>query len=474
MQDFELTIQEAAEAIRRGVMTAVSYAESLIDRAEQAGELNAFIFCDVAQVLNDAWASDQIRKRRGVLGPLHGVPIALKDNIDTAMMPTTGGTSTLLDHVPKQNAVVTQKLIDAGAIIFGKANLHELASGVTSHNRYFGAVRNPYDSTRIPGGSSGGVAAAVAAGVVPGGIGTDTGGSVRIPSALCGIVGFRPTSGRWSQQGILPVSHTRDTAGPMARTVADCQLLDSVVTGDDATGLEVSMQGLRLGVPRAHFWDDLETQTACLMENVLVRLRDAGAVLIEADIDDIARLDYEAGFPIALHETVGDLNAYLAAHQLPVDYQQLVAQCDSPDVRKMLQSLAGEAAISTPVYRHARDVLRPQLQMRYRDYFAEHDVAAIIFPTTPLPAARIGEDETLMLNGEQKPTFLTFIRNTSPASVAGIAGITLPVAQTDTGLPLGLEIDTLSNHDAVLMAIARAMERILPALPPPSFGKPRS
>ena len=187
------------------------------------------------------------------------MPLALKDNLDTAEMPTTGGTPGLRGHRPKHNAPVVQKLLDAGAIAFGKTNLHELAYGITNNNAAFGAARNPYDRTRIPGASSGGVGVAVAARMAPGGIGSDTGGSVRIPAALCGIVGFRPTTGRWSQAGIVPISHTRDTAGPMTRSVADCALLDHVVTGS-ALPPAASLKGLRLGVPRAHFWDPLDRE----------------------------------------------------------------------------------------------------------------------------------------------------------------------------------------------------------------------
>ena len=210
MDPTALTISEAAAAIRRGEMTALAYAEALLAQAEKAASLNAFIHHDPEQVRAAARAADA--KGGAGAGPLHGVPLALKDNLDTADMPTTGGTPGLKGHRPKRNAEVVQKLLDAGAIAFGKANLHELAYGITNNNAAFGAARNPYDPTRIPGGSSGGVGAAVGARIVPGGIGSDTGGSVRVPAALCGIVGFRPTTGRWSQAGVVPISHTRDTA----------------------------------------------------------------------------------------------------------------------------------------------------------------------------------------------------------------------------------------------------------------------
>ena len=469
MDPTTLTIGEAAAALRQGDLSALAYADALLARAAQTAPLNAFIHLDADAVRAAARAADERKASGAPLGALHGVPLALKDNLDTAAMPTTGGTPGLKGNQPKQNAPVVQKLLDAGALVFGKANLHELAYGITNNNGAFGAARNPYDRTRIPGGSSGGVGVAVGARVVPGGVGTDTGGSVRVPAALCGIVGFRPTTGRWSSAGVVPISHTRDTPGPMTRSVADCALLDSVVTGS-AAGIEaISLQGLRFGVPRAHFWEPLDAETARLMADVLARLKDAGAVLVEADIPEVARLDGEAGFPIALYETVVDLNAYLAAHGSTLRYAELVAQCGSPDVKGLLQSLHGEAAIPEAAYRHALDVLRPQLQAAYRDHFARHDVAAVIFPTTPLPAAPIGEDETVLMNGERVPTFFTFIRNSSPGSVAGIPGISLPAAMTAAGLPLGLELDGAAGADARLLAVARAVERVLPKQPPPGL-----
>jgi indoleacetamide hydrolase len=361
---------------------------------------------------------------------------------------------------------VVQKLLDAGAIVFGKTNLHELAYGITNNNAAFGPARNPYDPSRIPGASSGGVGVAVAARMAPGGIGSDTGGSVRIPAALCGIVGFRPTTGRWPQAGVVPISHTRDTAGPMTRSVADCELIDAVVTGS-RSGAAVSLKGLRLGVPRAHFWAPLDAEVARLMEGMLAALKEAGAVLVEADIADVGRLDNEAGFPIALYETVADLDAYLAGHGSPMRYAELVAQCASPDVAGLLQSLHGAGAIPAAAYRHALDVQRPQLQAAYRDHFARHDLAALVLPTTPLAAAPIGDDETVALNGERVPTFPTFIRNTSPGSVAGIPGISVPAALTKAGLPLGLELDGPAGSDAQLLAIARAVEALLPKMPAP-------
>ena len=212
---YELGVAGAAAAIRSGDITAENLADALLARAAANASLTAFITLDPDGVRAAARLADRRRASGASLGPLHGVPLALKDNLDTADLPTSGGTPGLKGHRPKRNAAIVEALLAAGAIVLGKCNLHELAFGITNNNTTFGPARNPYAPDRIPGGSSGGTGVAVAARLAPGGVGTDTGGSVRVPAALCGIVGFRPSTGRWSQAGVVPISHTRDTPGPM-------------------------------------------------------------------------------------------------------------------------------------------------------------------------------------------------------------------------------------------------------------------
>ena len=209
----DLGVAEAAKAIRTGDIKAEALADALLARAAAQKDLNAFITLEPDKVRAAAREADQHRASGASIGPLHGVPLALKDNLDTADYPTAGGTPGLTGNRPKRNAVIVQALLDAGAIALGKCNLHELAYGITNNNAAFGPARNPYAPDRIPGASSGGTGVAVAARLAPGGIGSDTGGSVRIPAALCGLTGLRPTTGRWSQAGIVPISHTRVTAG---------------------------------------------------------------------------------------------------------------------------------------------------------------------------------------------------------------------------------------------------------------------
>ena len=394
----ELGAAEAAAAIRSGDMSAQALVEALLDRCARAAPLNAFISLDPDAVRAAARVADQRRRRGERLGALHGVPLVLKDNFDTADFPTTAGTPALAAHRPRRNGTAVQRLLDAGALILGKANLQELAYGPTSNNAAFGPVRNPYDPTRIPGGSSGGTGAAVAARLAPAGLGTDTAGSVRVPGSLCGVTSFRPTTLRWPQAGIVPISHTRDTAGPMARCVADCGLIDGIVTGGSTEVAAARLDGLRIGLPRGHFWEDLDSEVERILEPVLAQLRDAGVVLVEGDVADVAALDRVAGFPIALYEFVTDLNDYLTEHATGLDFARVVAQAKSPMVRNALIGLTGADAISETVYREALGTHRPKLQETYGRYFAERGVAVMVFPTTPLPAAKIGEDDTVVLN----------------------------------------------------------------------------
>jgi mandelamide amidase len=462
----DLGIADAAEAIRAGDVTAESLADALLARAAAGADLAAFITLDADQVREAARRADRQRASGAALGPLHGVPLALKDNLDTADLPTSGGTPGLAGQRPARNAPIVEKLLAAGAIVLGKCNMHELAFGITSNNAAFGPARNPYAPDRIPGGSSGGTAVAVAARIAPGGLGTDTGGSVRVPAALCGIVGFRPSTGRWSQAGIVPISRTRDTAGPMTRSVADGALLDRIVTGQSGEVAPVALKGLRIGVPRRHFWEDLDPDLEQSCKIVLRNLTNAGAVLVEVDMSEEGSLDGQAGFPIALYEVVHDLGRYLAGTGVGLDFAEIAKRAASPDVSGILQSVTGAGAVPEAVYRKAMEQ-RAALQDAFRRHFAEHAIAAVVFPTTPAPAAVIGEDETFILNGKPHPTFATFVRNSGPGSVAGIPGISLPAGMVGAGLPVGIELSGPAASDRDLLAIAAAVERLLPPLPPP-------
>jgi indoleacetamide hydrolase len=465
----ELGAAEAAAAIRAGDVSAQALVEALLDRCARAAPLNAFISLDPDAVRAAAREADQRRRRGERLGALHGVPLVLKDNFDTADFPTTAGTPALAAHRPRRNGAVVQRLLDAGALILGKANMQELAFGPTSNNAAFGPVHNPYDRARIPGGSSGGTGAAVAARLAPAGLGTDTGGSVRVPASLSGVVGFRPTTLRWPQEGIVPISHTRDTAAPLARCVADCVLLDGIVAGGAMSLSAISLKGLRLGVPRGYFWENLDAEVETILSDTLAQFAAAGVVLVEGDMDDVAALDAPAGFPIALYEFVTDFNRYLAGHATGLDFASVAAQVKSPAVKKVVDGLLGADAVPEPVYREALIKHRPALQDAYRRYFREQGVAAMVFPTTPLVAAKIGEDETVVLNGRPAPTLPTYIRNLGPGSAAGLPGLSVPAGMTRAGLPVGIAIDGPDGGDQELLTIGLALESLLPRLPAPDL-----
>ena len=465
----ELSASEAAARIRAGTLKSEDLVRALIDVIERKHDLNAFITFDRDRAIASAHKADTLAARKTFAGPLHGVPIVVKDNIHVAGLPNSAGTPALRDFVPTRNAPVAEKLIRAGAIVLGKANMHELAFGVTSNNAAFGPARNAYDPSRIAGGSSGGTANAIAARMAAAGLGTDTGGSVRIPAALNGIAGLRPTLGRYSQEGITPIAHTRDTAGPMAREVADLVLLDTIITGARDRVAAAPLRGLRLGVCRPLFFRSLDPETERLTEATLARLQAAGVEIVEVDLSGLVDLNGKISFPVALYEARADLTRYLKRFRPVLDLTGLAERIASPDVKGLFASAivpGAKDAIPEKAYLDAL-AARPLLQQLYAEAFRKHSIAALVFPTTPLPAAPVGDDATTLLNGTQVPTFPTFIQNTDPGSNAGIPGLSVPIGRTPAGLPIGLELDGPAGSDRRLLGIGLALEALVGRLPAP-------
>ena len=442
-------------AWRQELSGGTDWREALLDDCWAAMAEHAQLNAIQSQIdKGEAWrAAAQAR------GKLAGIPFVAKDNINTTALPTSGGTPALQANTPASNAPALDRLLAEGGVLVGKAAMHELAFGITSNNAAMGAVKNPHDLKRIPGGSSGGTAAAIAAGIVPFGLGTDTGGSCRIPAALCGVVGFRPSTGRYSAEGVIPISHTRDTIGPLANSVADIALLDSILAGSNNTVQKLQPTSIKLGVDSSVLSQNLEPEVETCFNATLERLRQAGVSVVSVDLNAIWQHNSAFSFPVVLYEVMRDLPAYLAQHAPAVSFEQLIVGIKSPDVLGIINSQLGDQAMPQAAYDAALSEHLPKMRAIYAQ--ALDGLDAIVFPTTPLRATRIGDDETVMLNGESVPTFPTFIRNTDLGSNLGVPGISLPAAVEPGALPIGIELDGQRGQDEHLLALALTLEHLI-------------
>ena len=465
----DLSATEAVAAMRRGDLSAEDYAAALLDRCKLTRDLNAFITLEPERVLEAARAADRLLASGAEPGPLHGLPIPVKDSVNTKDYPTTAGTRALRSFYPAEDAELVRRLTDAGAIVMGKTNIHELSFGFTSNNLAFGAVRNPYDKSRIPGGSSGGTAVAVAARMAPIGIAEDTQGSIRVPAAMCGIYGFRPTHGRYPNQGVVPITPLFDQVGPHARNVADLALFDHVITGEAMADAPATLAGIRLGVAREFYFDRLDSEVERITETALQALSDAGAELVEADVPDLARLIGLTTAPIELYHFMPMLTRYLADFDTGVTFEEVVEQA-SVDIRDAFAEsvLPGaEFAVTEEDFIAARDVHLPALRETLGDYFGSNDLDAMVFPAAQIAAPPIGHDTVTELNGRTVRFEPIISRNISPGSTAGLPGLITPASLNSEGLPVCLELDGPAGSDTRLLAIGRAVENVLGHLPPP-------
>ncbi len=469
-----LTATQAAADLCAGKYTSEALVSAVLARAKARPELNAFITLDEAGALKAARAFDAAHKPGRDCKPLGGVPIAIKDNIEVAGLPASAGTPALKAYVPQTDAPVVAPLRAAGAIIIGKTNMHELAFGISGYNTAFktGAdygVRNAYDTSRIAGGSSSGNGTAIGSRIIAIAIGTDTGGSVRIPCALNGCASLRPTVGRYPQGGIAPISHTRDTAGSMADTVADVALLDRVIAGGGPIE-PADLKSVRLGVV-ASTLANLDDDTKAAYAAAIDRLKAAGVTVVDVDMADLMQLNGQVGFPVALYEAYDDMVAFLKRGP-KISIEDLAKAISSPDVKGTYDGLVlprklpgpnNTVVDAKPAYDAAIKTARPALQKLYADTFAKNRLDAIVFPTVPKVAVLSNPDSSSLAN------FGGYIQNTDPGSNAGLPGMQIPVALgAASKLPVGLELDGPAGSDRRLLAIGLSMEKLFGRLPKPA------
>ncbi|HKW60940.1 MAG TPA: amidase [Candidatus Acidoferrum sp.] len=460
------SIEEIGKLFRKRKLSPVELTKLMLARIERLNpKLNAYITVSGELALAQAKRAETElyatsgRKGHRDRGPLHGIPISLKDNIYTKDVRTTAGSKILKDFVPQHDAVVVSQLKEAGAVILGKTNLHEFAYGVTTNNPHFGATRNPWDFSRIPGGSSGGSAAAVAAGLCYASIGTDTGGSIRIPAALCGIVGLKPTFGRVSVVDVVPLSPRLDCVGPLARSVGDATLLlePIFVRGEKEPALQravksksPSLGGFRIGAPKDFFLKIVSVEVEVAFEGALHALRKLGATLKEASIPLVQETE-DAGNQIAWAEAIHyhQHAGWFPAHAS--DYGE--------DVRTRLE-LGAKVAATT--YLHALEQ-REAFIGGFHAAMADAKLDALVVPTTPIPAPGIGE-ETTAVCGANHPTRALLLRNNRPANLGGLPAISVPCGLTPDGLPVGLQLIGCVTDEALLLRIAHAFASVQPRL----------
>ena len=435
------TITSAAAALRAGTASAVSLVEAAIDAYARQGEAtNAFILFDAERALAEARACDADSIRGHWRGPLHGVPISIKDLIDVEGMPTTAASRVLPSTPAARDAEVVTRLRAAGAVILGKTNLHEFAFGTTSEDSAFGAVRNPLDLSRMAGGSSGGSAAAVATGVGLGSVGTDTGGSIRIPAALCGLVGLKPSYGEVPVDGVVPLCPTFDHTGPIARSVDDAAVMWSVMSGlDRAAGRVDGVEGLTLGVPSEYFFDLLEDTVRAAFQAAIDALAARGARVRQVSIPHAASTP-QVYLPIVFRESWAWHSTFIETS--PERY--------TDPVRTRLEM---GRAVGVDEYERAlaaREGLTSEVDA------ALNGVDALALPAMPVTAPLLGTTQ-IAFGAETAPVRAVMLRLTQLFDITGHPAITVPLA--DGGrLPCGFQLVGRRSRTADLLASARAVE----------------
>jgi Asp-tRNA(Asn)/Glu-tRNA(Gln) amidotransferase A subunit family amidase len=451
----------AVAAMRSGEIKAEDYAHALLAHADRQRELNAFCALDRQQVLAAARAADLARAAGGSLGPLHGLPVAVKDSVNTRALPTSNGTPALRDFTPASNAPVVDALLDAGALLLGKTNLHELSFGWTTNNALWGPARNPSAPAHIAGGSSGGSAAAVAAGIAPLAVAEDTLGSLRTPAALCGIAGLRPSFGRYPNTGVATLTDDKfDQVGPLARTVRDLVLFDSVLMGVPGDLRAAPLHEIRIGIFTNGFFDGLDIEVERITEEALYRLQSAGATLVPLALPASLGEAMNVASTVVQYESAVMLTEFLERHGAAVTLEDLLREAGDLTRAAFTAFCMG---MNRPAHSAYVEALARIQSMRgaIRQLFHEHALDACALPPVLGAAPRIGEDVQVKVRGADVPLNVFMTRNIALGTCAGMPGLVLPAGRTARGLPVGIELDMLPGRDRALLSLGLAAEAVL-------------
>ncbi|SDY94726.1 aspartyl-tRNA(Asn)/glutamyl-tRNA(Gln) amidotransferase subunit A [Modestobacter sp. DSM 44400] len=451
MKPYQLSITEAARLISSGELSPVELTRSALERIEEVDDrLHAFVVVTAEQALEAAAVAEKEIADGGYRGPLHGIPVGIKDLFDVAGLPTTASSEVRADYMATEDSASVQRLREAGAILVGKTHTHEFAYGIITPT-----TRNPWDIDRIPGGSSGGSGAAVASGECLMGMGSDTGGSIRIPASVCGTVGLKPTYGRVSRHGVTSLCWSLDHVGPLTRTVRDAAVVLGVIAGfdprDPATtevavpdytdGIETGVAGLTLGVPTNYYFDAIDPQVETLVREAVAVLESNGATVREIEI------------PFAQH--IMALEFGLTVPEAAAYHQSMLrarGERYQDDVRVFLE--AGELMLASQYLKVLR--VRTLVKEAFRQAFEGID--AIVCPTLPATAARVGQQEFEFPNGARKNIMDAYVGHSAPANVTGLPALTLTCGFDSNGMPVGLQVIGRPFDEQMVLRVGHAYE----------------
>lgn len=416
--------------------------EDYLARIEKHQDANIYITVNAQQARHQAALATQRYQLGEASGLLEGIPVAYKDNIFVRGLPNTAGSAIEKSFIPTQDAPAVRRMQQAGAINLGKLNLHEYAFGITSQNPFYGAVENPWNRRFSPGGSSGGSGAALAANLAMVTLGTDTGGSIRIPAAACGVIGLKATRDTISGQGTRPISASLDHVGPLTKTVEDMALSLEVLTGHDyLTHLPRSLKGLRIGVPTNYFWHQVDAAVGAAYERALQQLQALGAVLIEVDVP---YTEADAGVVFALAICEG-----------AAEHAERMAQYKDQYGTDVWAALSAAQNFSAVDYIKAKE---RQVQLTHQFEALLQDIDVLITPTTPVTAQEIGVNE-LEVDGQMQDLFGLIVHNCAPFNVTGHPALSLPCGLGQHAIPIGLQLVSAHHRERVLLQVAYAYER---------------